>query len=738
MLDIIIFQERFMPENKDKHIATIADNVERSILQYVHSEKLAPGDSLPKEEDIAARLNVSRHSVREGISGLKTLGVIKSRKRRGMVLSEKVNAFEGLRKLADAKLFSTKERNEFMHMRVVMELGFLQNIWDNRMPDDIRELRDMAQKSELSDIQGEINFHTRLFSMSGNSIAAQFQNILATAFGCEFEKNSEWTADIPTHEQICNILEKGTFKEFSDAMNKHLSTYMSNKNEECAQMYNDPGFASRELFTDLEEVESYKNIDFRLHHPERCDDFYAPEYPYASNLTGGGSIVKLDNGKWRLYFRGGYNWKSPFVEEGTPTPCLSAAESVDGIHWEQVTTKSILNKNDYEGIISNVLNATVFLDSNPDAPKDERFKMLFHGYISEECHGLMLAVSEDGFKFRLKFDKPLGIEAQYDTHNTLCWNPKIKKYHIYTRIRRFGKRGIRMHLTEDFINFTNASDLTFRNDEYPDTQLYTNEIIPYFRSAKYMVGFPARYCDHDQIWTKSQLYAPGIERRAFWINDRKFTRLGTVATDTLFMSSRNGWIWDRQEESFHRPGPCTEGSWIYGDNYFCYGMIPTKSGLGFGAPDEISFYASENYVGDQGKPARFRRLKLRQDGFVSVHFGAKEGELVTRPFVLTENSLSLNLATSAWGKIAVEVLDEYGNIINGFGRNEMYYIYGDSLDIRPMWHKCGSDLSDLQGRKIALRFIGRDADLYSYCHVPYRPDPELPEISPEATFEPKI
>ena len=724
--------------NKNKRLATIADSVERSILQYVNSEKLVPGDPLPKEEEIAAQLNVSRHSVREGISGLKTLGVIESRKRRGMVLKEKVNAFEGVRKLADAKLFSADECNEFMHLRVVMELGLLRNIWDNRLPDDIRDLRAIAETSEIDDIQREIKFHTRLFSMCANSIASKFQEIIAAAFSNEFEKNTEWSTEIPTHFQICDIMEKGTFKEFSAVMNKHFSTYTNKKTEETEKMHNDPGFLTRELFTDLEEVESYKNIDFRLHHPERCDDFYAPEYPYASNLTGGGSIMKLDNGKWRLYFRGGYNWKSPFAEEGEPTPCLSAAESKDGIHWEQVTKESILKKDQFEGLVANVLNATVFLDSNPECPADERFKMLFMGYRSEECHGLMLAVSADGFNFRLKFENPLNIEAQYDTHNTLLWNPKIKKYHLYTRIRRFGKRGIRMHLTEDFKTFTNASDLTFRNDNYPDTQLYTNEIIPYFRSAKYMVGFPARYCDHGQIWTKSQLYAPGAERRAFWASDRKYTRLGTVATDTLFMSSRNGWIWDRQEESFLRPGPCTEGSWIYGDNYFCYGMIPTKSGLGFGAPDEISFYASENYIGDQGKPARFRRLKLRQDGFVSVHFGAKNGELVTRPFVLTENSLSLNLETSAWGLVTIEILDEYGNLIPGFGRNEMYSIYGDSLDIRPMWQKCGSDLSELKGRKIALRFIGRDADLYSYCHVPYRPDPELPEISPEATFEPKI
>ena len=721
---------------KNKTNSTIADSVERSIIQYVHSEKLSPGDPLPKEEEFAAKLNVSRHSVREGISGLKTLGVIESRKRRGMVLKEQVNCFEGVRKLADAKLFSDSDKENFMDLYAIVVMGILANIWNNRTPDDLQELKSIAQNTQLSNIDKEIEFHCKLVAMANNSIASQLQQTITSAF---YSNNSnKLTFNLEEHLNICNILENGTKKDFEIAIDKYFSKYMSNKMEVESILSNDPGYLTRELFTDLEEVESFDNVDFRLHHPERCDDYYEPKFPYGSNLTSEGSIIKLDNGKYRLYFRGGYNWKSPFTEEGEPTPCLSAAESIDGIHWEQVTTKSILNKDSFKGIISNVLNASVFLDTNPAAPKDERFKMVFLGVISEDCHGLMLAVSEDGFNFRLKFDKPLNIESQFDTHNVLFWNPKIQKYHLYTRIRRFGKRGIRMHLTEDFITFTNASDLTYRNDQNPDTQLYTNEIIPYFRSAKFMVGFPTRYCDHDQTWTKSQLYQPGIDRRAFWINDRKYTRLGTVATDAVFMSSRNGWIWDRQEESFLRPGPCTQGSWMYGDNYFCHGMILTKSTLGFGAPDEISFYATENYVGDQGKPTRFRRLKLRQDGFVSVHFGSKEGQLVTRPFVLTCDSLSLNLATSAWGYLFVEILDEYGNVIPNYSRYDMYYIYGDSIDIRPMWHKNGSNLSELKNRKISLRFIGRDADLYSYCHVPYQADPILPEITSEAKLEPGI
>ena len=350
----------------------------------------------------------------------------------------------------------------------------------------------------------------------------------------------------------------------------------------------------------------------------------------------------------------------------------------------------------------------------------------------------VLAVSPDGFNFKLKYDQPFDIETQIDTQNILFWDSRLKKYHLYTRIRRFGKRGIRMHLTEDFKTFTNASDLSFRNDMFPDTQLYTNGIQPYFRAEKYYLGFPCRYCDHDQKWDESVLYMPGAERKAYWINDRKYSRLGTAVTDTLFMSSRNGWIFERYDESFLRPGPCTDGNWLYGDNYLFYGMIPTCSDLGCGAPDEISMYAIENYMGDNGENVRFRRLSIRQDGFVSLNFPAQGGEVITKAFEFEGESFSLNLATSAWGTLSVAILDEDGNPIDGFREKDMFPIYGDGLDIRPMWRGKGSDLRELKGRKIALRFRGKDADLYSYAQTAFRPDPQLPPITPDAIREADI
>ena len=111
-----------MVELTDLSSATQADGVETSLLDYIRRSGLAPGDLLPKEAELAEQLKVSRHIVREGISRLKTLGLVESRKRKGMILM-RPNVFTGVSKLAEAKLFSESECKDFIQMRVFMELG---------------------------------------------------------------------------------------------------------------------------------------------------------------------------------------------------------------------------------------------------------------------------------------------------------------------------------------------------------------------------------------------------------------------------------------------------------------------------------------------------------------------------------------------------------------------------------------------------------------------------------------
>ncbi len=212
-----------LPELKS---TTLADGVENCLLEYIQNSGLRPGDPMPKEEELAANLNVSRHIVREGVSRLKSLGLLESRKRRGMIVS-RPNAFAGVSKLAEARLFSPEECREFMGIRAVMELGMTDFVYEKKTPEKITELRKLAGHQQINRPELEIDFHSALFGIGGNRMAGEFRRILATAFGpiLESGRGSGYKGITPTHHEICDTLENGSLAEFRQIMKDHLKPY---------------------------------------------------------------------------------------------------------------------------------------------------------------------------------------------------------------------------------------------------------------------------------------------------------------------------------------------------------------------------------------------------------------------------------------------------------------------------------------------------------------------------------
>ena len=124
----------------------------------------------------------------------------------------------------------------------------------------------------------------------------------------------------------------------------------------------------------------------------------------------------------------------------------------------------------------------------------------------------------------------------------------------------------------------------------------------------------------------------------------------------------------------------------------------------------MSIFSVESY--QTKNDSRLRRYTLRIDGFGSLHAKSIEGVAETKPLFFTGNELSLNVATSAAGFVRVEVLSEDGTVVEGFSSEDCDIIYGDSLDRRVSW-KGKSDMSVLQGKPIKLRFLMKEADIYS-------------------------
>ena len=257
---------------------------------------------------------------------------------------------------------------------------------------------------------------------------------------------------------------------------------------------------------------------------------------------------------------------------------------------------------------------------------------------------------------------------------------------------------------KDFLEWPDPTWLNYSPGRV--SELYTNQVIPYYRAPHIFLGFPTRYVDRG--WNESSKRLPQVDYRRLRASSSE--REGTAVTDGMLMSSRDGLNFDVWPESFIRPGLWDTGGWFYGDNYQSWGLNETPSHLK-GAPDEISVYVTEAHE-QMELTERLRRHTLRVDGFVSVAARLSGGQMLTHPLVFEGGKLALNVSTSAVGDVRVELQDANGHALEGFGLDDCDEIYGDSLERTVSWN-ASDDVSALAGNPVRLRVLLRDADLYS-------------------------
>jgi hypothetical protein len=90
------------------------------------------------------------------------------------------------------------------------------------------------------------------------------------------------------------------------------------------------------------------------------------------------------------------------------------------------------------------------------------------------------------------------------------------------------------------------------------------------------------------------------------------------------------------------------------------------------------------------------------------------GEQITKPLIFAGRELTLNDSASAAGSIQVELLrDQMNTPVEGNSLKDCVHELGDDLKRVVRW-KGAVDLSGLAGTPIRLRFVLKDADLYSF------------------------
>ena len=469
--------------------------------------------------------------------------------------------------------------------------------------------------------------------------------------------------------------------------------------------------SNKQLFVDDYLIESMTNARQVMNPAEKVthNPIIRPEHPWEGNHLFGYQVI-FDKEEQLFKFRYTTNQFTMlevdgetvvegyegFKPSGISFTCL--ATSKDGFHWEKPNLGLVEFRGSKENNIlpKSALMGYSFLDSHEEDPT-KRYKG-FERVGTTRTPGMQfhLFTSPDGSTWTPYENNPVIDTSprvgRWGPTSFMGWDPIRQVYAVHMenchhRNSPIRKRPIGRAESPDMIHWSEPETIIIPDKvDPPDMEFYSLNVTTY----------------------------EGLYVGLLW-NFR--TNQATHEPQIIF--SRDGIHYDRRYRQPYIPlGPKAsfEGASIFTD-------VPIVVGNQI-----LTYYTGRNWRSIEtleemdGKGMAYVGLATSPlDGFVSVD-GAKNdfSQMVTRSFGFSGKKLVLNVASAkqrAWGadpcEVRVELLRPNHELLPGFGFDDADPITTTGLSHVVSWQG-KSDLSELAGGPIKLRFHFKNAKLYSF------------------------
>jgi hypothetical protein len=381
------------------------------------------------------------------------------------------------------------------------------------------------------------------------------------------------------------------------------------------------------------------------------------------------------------------------------------AESIDGISWE----KPDLGIYGHTNIVDTCDRdaSTTWLDKNERDPS-KRFKMFNVEYDRVyRRFQVVLKYAPDG----IHWGKGVAQSGDVYDRTTFFYNPFLEKWVLSMRSdseigrsRCYAEHGDPEMLVSlahrlkkeagdaNIVFWFGANDKEPRNPRFPDIapQMYNFDAIAY---ESIMLGFFVVWQGPDNDVTARE----GIQKR----------------NEVLIGYSRDGFHWSRPSHKPFMGVNKTKGAWNWANVQSIVGM-PIIMG------DSLYFYSSGRRLNTQKKDTHISTglATLRRDGFVSM-FSDGAGYLTTRAVIFSGSYFFMNADIPERGELSVEVLDENGNVLKGYGKADCIPMKKNSTCYMMRW-KDHDNISALKNRVVHFRFIlNHGGSIYSFWVSPW-------------------
>ena len=198
--------------------------------QLIQEGKLCPGDRLPPERELAARLQVSRASVREALRSLELQGLLSSRQGSGTFIAA-IGQEELLRAFAHLAEEGQTLRDIF-ELRFLLEPPIAAMAARRATPQDIARLeatvKEQEQQIQLgqSGVEADMAFHAALAEATHNQallrLGATLMEVLAPSRDTHLQTPERSHLSLLSHRRILEAIQAGSATQARKAMEEHV------------------------------------------------------------------------------------------------------------------------------------------------------------------------------------------------------------------------------------------------------------------------------------------------------------------------------------------------------------------------------------------------------------------------------------------------------------------------------------------------------------------------------------
>ena len=204
------------------------------IQRFIRREKLAPGDRLPTESELAKSFGISRLTVREATKALEFLGIVEAKTGVGL----KVSQFDWGRLTGHLGFHPGllhADPVQLIHSRVILETGVLPHLVRNMAADSSIELqlRELVEgfrtaRDLKSWIGLDIQFHRSILESSGLQPLVAFGDLLHVFFQRfrESVKRAEWQTGVESHNRLVDFLSAGDLAAATAELKSHIESHL--------------------------------------------------------------------------------------------------------------------------------------------------------------------------------------------------------------------------------------------------------------------------------------------------------------------------------------------------------------------------------------------------------------------------------------------------------------------------------------------------------------------------------